>query len=561
VDVNGVPKTEMPCHFADLSAYVEQEDCLYALSTVMETMDFAARLRLSRKISAEERCARIDEVLRQLGLAHVKDTSVGGSSFNGALRGLSGGERKRLSIAVELVHSPRVLFLDEPTTGLDSYQALNVMQKLQAMAQEGRTVVVSIHQPRSSIFSLFTGVYVLSQGSPVYAGSAEAATDYFAALGHPLPPRFNPADFMIDLVSVDQRDPEAQKQTEERIRTLHTAWKTHEAAAKVDDDAVKPQVTDKETRASILEARAEEPAGQSSFCTPFLLLLRRGWREQMRDRFAVLFKLMFQALFTVIFGLVYIRLGREQVNIQDRMMLLTFLTMNIAFGASIGTAQVIPRQLSVVSRERANRLYAIFPFYLTALLVSIPQEVFPIMINNLIIYFMTNLAGSFWVFSLVLFLENMVFVSVGMILSAALPGVTMAPQIAPAVVIIFLIFNGNFVNVDSVPVYFVWLKEISPIKYAFQAAAVNEFEGATFTCQASDVVCIQRGEQVLSQLNFDEDNLILTSLVLLGALTLACNLIAFVVLLARRPRFLQLTKVAEGSGTASPTLPTTAVGA
>merc|ERR1719343_1951210 len=111
-------------------------------------MDFAARLRLPARTPAAERERRIDEALRQLGLAHVRDTNVGGSSFNGELRGLSGGERKRLSIAIELVHSPRVLFLDEPTTGLDSYQALNAMEKLQAIAQEGRTVLVSIHQPR-----------------------------------------------------------------------------------------------------------------------------------------------------------------------------------------------------------------------------------------------------------------------------------------------------------------------------------------------------------------------------------------------------------------------------
>lgn len=222
-------------------------------------------------------------------------------------------------------------------------------------------------------------------------------------------------------------------------------------------------------------------------------------------------------------------------------MLLTFLTMNLAFGASIGTAQVIPRQLSVVNRERANRLYSIFPFYLTAMLVSMPGEVLPILLNNLLLFFMTNLSGSFWIFFVVLFLENMVFVSVGMLLSALLPGVTMASQIAPAVVILFLIFNGNFVNIDSVPVYFLWLREISPIKYAFQAVAVNEFEKADFTCEVSDVVCIQQGEQVLSQLGFDEEDLVLKCICALIGLSLAFNVIAFVALLLNRPRFLAVS--------------------
>jgi ABC-type multidrug transport system ATPase subunit/ABC-type multidrug transport system permease subunit len=535
VEVSGVLKADLPCHFADLSAYVEQEDCLYALSTVMETMDFAARLRLPKETPQAERERRIDEVLRQLGLAHVRDTNVGGTSFNGALRGLSGGERKRLSIGIELLHSPSILFLDEPTTGLDSYQALNAMQKLQGLAEEGRTVIVSIHQPRSQIFALFTSLCVLSRGAPVYSGSAEKATDYFASLGHSLPPRFNPADFMIDLVSVDQLSPEAQQETEARVESLHKSWSEHAAAA---EKASPPD--DEPCMASILDALPKStPAGHGSFVTPFVLLLRRGWREQMRDKFAVLFKTIFQMILTGVFGLVYFQLGYKQVNIQDRAMLLTFLSMNIAFGASIGTAQIIPRQLSIVNRERANRLYAITPFYITAVAVSMPPELVPQVLANVIMFFMANLSGSFWIFSLALALENMVFVSVGMCLSALLPSVTMAPQIAPAVVIIFLIFNGNFINVDSVPVYFKWLSEISPIKYTFQALAVNEFEDAKFECGSSDVVCIETGEQVLSQLKFTEEDLILKSCVALVILTVAFNIIAWGILIARKPKFLQ----------------------
>jgi hypothetical protein len=292
--------------------------------------------------------------------------------------------------------------------------------------------------------------------------------------------------------------------------------------------------------ASVLDALPKAtPAGHGSFVTPFVLLLRRGWREQMRDKDGVLFKTIFQMVITGILGLVYFQLGYKQVNIQDRAMLLTFLSMNIAFGASITTAQIIPRQLSIVTRERANRLYAITPFYLSAVAVSIPPEVVPQVLSNVIMFFMANLSGSFWIFTLALILENMVFVSVGMLLSALLPSVTMAPQIAPAIVIIFLIFNGNFINVDSVPVYFVWLREISPIKYAFQALAVNEFEEARFECESSDVVCVETGEQVLSQLKFTEEDLIMKSCAILAILMVAFNILALGILIVRKPKFLQ----------------------
>jgi len=534
LEVNGVPKTQLPCSFADISAHVEQEDVLYALSTTQETLDFQGRLRLPKGTSKEERDRRIEEVLRQLGLFEVRNTNVGGNSFNGALRGLSGGERKRLSIALELLHKPRVIFLDEPTSGLDSYQALNVMEKLADLAREGNTVVVSIHQPRSSIFAMFTGVYLLAAGKPVYAGSANAAVDYFGKCGYELPPKFNPADFLIDLVSIDQRDKEQEDKTTTRLAKLHDAWAKIEKVSQPGTLGLSVEAR----RTSVLAARSEKPAGQNAFFGPCILLLRRGWREQMRDKLSVGIKIGFTTFFTVIFALVYFRMGRKQSNIQDRVGLLFFTTMNQAFGSVIGCSQVIPRQLVVVNRERANRLYSVLPFYVSCMLVMLPIEAEPQLITNGILFFMTNLGGSFWVFFGVLVLENLVGISLGMFLSAIFKNVQMASQLAPAVVILFLMFGGNLINEDSVPVYFQWLKEISFIRYAFKAAAVNELEGATFECDASDTVCITSGDSILGQLGFLEDGIIWQCFLILSGIFFAFNILAFVALLMKRPRFL-----------------------
>jgi len=546
LQVNGMEKSSMPCAFADVSAYVEQEDVLYALSTVQETLDFSARLRLPVGISEADRNATIEEVLKQLGLVHVRKTNVGGSSFNGSLRGLSGGERKRLSIAIELLHRPKALFLDEPTTGLDSYQALNVMEKLRTLAREGHTVVVSIHQPRSSIFAMFTGVYLLANGRQVYSGPTDGATEYFASLGYELPPKFNPADFFIDLVSIDQRDEEEQARTEKIVSSLQSTWSEKSVAFQ---RAVSGDADEKaQAKQSLLSSKPLNPAGQSALFGPFILLLRRNWREQMRDKIAVLIKSIFQVFFTFIFAFVYFQMGYSQSNIQDRLGFLFFLTMNQAFGSVIGCAQVLPRQLVVVNRERANRLYSIFPFYLSALTVVIPIEAVPNFINNIILFFLTNLSGSFWVFFAVLLLENLVGISLGMVLSACFSNVTMASQIAPAVVILFLIFSGFLVNEGSVPVYFMWLRESSFIRYAFKAVVVNELEGTKFECdRGKDPVCIENGEQVLAQLEFDEENLILKCIIILTIIMVVFNFLAFAILLLRRPKFLALTP-----GAASP---------
>jgi len=291
---------------------------------------------------------------------------------------------------------------------------------------------------------------------------------------------------------------------------------------------------------SILDARSAAPAGHTAFFMPLAYLTQRGWREQMRDKVALIFKCIFQAFFGVVFGLVYFQLGYDQRAIQDRTGILVFLTMNQAFGSVITTAQVIPRQLVIVNRDRANRLYSAFPFYVSSVLVTIPLEATPTLVNICIVYFMANLGGDFFLFLSIIMLENFCGISMGMILSACFKNVTMAPQVAPAVVILFLIFNGNFVNEASVPDYFLWLKEVSFIRYAFRATAVNELKAAEFKCHPSHEICIERGEQVLEQLGFDAPDVVLQAVLFMAGLSIIFNILAFAVLIYRRPRFLQL---------------------
>jgi len=540
VMVNGIQRQQLPCPFADLSAYVEQDDALFALSTVQETLDFSAKLRLPSSTPASERDARIDDVLRQLGLFSVRHTNVGGNSFNGALRGISGGERKRLSIAIELLHRPKCIFLDEPTTGLDSYQALNVMENMSSLAKAGHTVLVSIHQPRSSIFAMMTSVFLLSRGQAVYVGPTDGAVDYLGSLGYMLPPKFNPADFLVDIVSIDQRDDTELQKTEARLTSLIEKW-----AARTAVDGKQAIAMDSEAqKMGVLNARAERPAGQHALVVPFLLLIQRGWREQMRDIFAIIFKVFFSAFFAVIFGLVYFQLAADQNSIQDRTGILFFLTMNQAFGAVISTSQVIPRQLCVVQRERASRLYAIFPFYISNLIVTLPIEAIPQIANNVLVYYMAGLEGSFFVFFAVLLMENIVGISIGLALSASFKNVTMAPQVAPAVVILFLLFNGFMINEESVPAYFIWLKEVSFIRYAFKAVMVNEFDGSSFTCSAADESCVRSGDQVLSRLKFDGDS-VSTCLLILGGMAAFFNVLAYFILVWRRPCFQPLEAPAK----------------
>ena len=186
--------------------FVDQEDLLMETLTVYETVLYSALLRLPRDMSLEAKKFRTLETMQELGILGIKDSRIGGSGFTAGGskegRGISGGEKRRVSIACELVTSPSILFCDEPTSGLDAYNAYNVVQSLVTLAKTyKRTVVFSIHQPRSNIVALFDKLLLLAEGRVVYSGPFERCSDFFDQVGHPCPPGFNIADFLIDLTA------------------------------------------------------------------------------------------------------------------------------------------------------------------------------------------------------------------------------------------------------------------------------------------------------------------------------------------------------------------------
>ncbi|CAG8724101.1 14882_t:CDS:2, partial [Acaulospora morrowiae] len=182
--------------FKKVVGYVDQEDHLLSTLTVYETILYSALLRLPREMSFEAKRFRVLETMSELGILGIKDSRIG----DAGARSISGGEKRRVSIACELVTSPSILFLDEPTSGLDAYNAYNVIECLVTLARNyNRTVVFTIHQPRSNIFALFNQLVLLANGYVVYSGDASKCQSYFEKIGHKCPPGFNIADFLVDL--------------------------------------------------------------------------------------------------------------------------------------------------------------------------------------------------------------------------------------------------------------------------------------------------------------------------------------------------------------------------
>ncbi|EIW84405.1 hypothetical protein CONPUDRAFT_80755 [Coniophora puteana RWD-64-598 SS2] len=192
--------------FKKVVGFVDQEDTLMSTLTVYETVLYSALLRLPREMSLEAKKFRTLETMNELGILGIRDARIGESGR----RSISGGEKRRVSIACELVTSPSILFLDEPTSGLDAYNAHNVVESLVTLARDyNRTVVFTIHQPRSNIVALFDQLVVLAQGKTVYSGEFAKCQAYFESIGQPCPAGFNIADYLIDLTVNASMEPKS----------------------------------------------------------------------------------------------------------------------------------------------------------------------------------------------------------------------------------------------------------------------------------------------------------------------------------------------------------------
>lgn len=180
-----------------LTGFVSQDDVLYPHLTVKETLLFTALLRLPQTLSREKKLQHVEHVITELGLTNCRNSMIGGPLF----RGISGGEKKRVSIGQEMLINPSLLLLDEPTSGLDSTTALRILTTIKRLASRGRTVVTTIHQPSSRLYHMFDKVALLSEGCPIYYGPASNALEYFSSIGFSTSVTVNPADLMLDLAN------------------------------------------------------------------------------------------------------------------------------------------------------------------------------------------------------------------------------------------------------------------------------------------------------------------------------------------------------------------------
>lgn len=510
-------------------AYVQQDDLFYSMLTVRETLKMAAHLRLSKEVSDQEKDAFVEALIHKLGLGESADTPVGDAKT----RGLSGGEKKRLSIGCELVGSPALMFVDEPTSGLDSFQALKVVETLKSLAKEGRTVVCSIHQPRSSVFSMFDDLVLLAGGKVVYCGPADKSLQYFEQLGYICPEHFNPADFLADLISVDTSNHEEETKSKARVGKLVEEWE------KADKGKLSLKIgpTNGNLDDGLICSTSASPWRQ------FQLLFRRSWRQAMRDKATNKARLGVNLNSAIVFGLIFFRLKLTSATVQDRLGLLQVTAVNAAMASVTKMLNVFPPERTIVTRERAKGSYGVLPYFLAKIMAEVPiGALFPA-VFGLIVYPMCGLNPNprrFGKFMAILVLESFAAAGIGLTVGGLAPNTNVAVTLGPAVMLLFIVFGGYYINPDSTPLLLRWLPKASLIQWGFKGLVVNEFDNAEFSeDDNSSRGSMKSGADVLEWLGFDGTP-VKRSMLAIGRIIIFNYWLTFNILRAKKPKFVEM---------------------
>ncbi|KAK7380160.1 hypothetical protein VNO78_32626 [Psophocarpus tetragonolobus] len=490
------------------AAYVTQDDNLIGTLTVRETISYSARLRLPDNMPWADKRALVESTIVAMGLQDCADTVIG----NWHLRGISGGEKRRVSIALEILMRPRLLFLDEPTSGLDSASAFFVTQTLRALARDGRTVIASIHQPSSEVFELFDQLYLLSSGKTVYFGQASEAYEFFAQAGFPCPALRNPSDHFLRCINSDfdkvkatlkgsmklrfegSDDPLGRISTAEAIRTLIDYYRTsqHSYAARQKVDEIS------KVKGTVLEAGGSE----ASFLMQSYTLTKRSFINMSRDFGYYWLRLVIYIVVTICIGSIYLNVGTGYNSILARGSCASFVFGFVTF-MSIGGFPSFVEDMKVFQRERLNGHYGVTAFVISNTLSAMPFLILITFLSGTICYFMVRLHPGFWhylFFVLCLYASVTVVESLMMAIASIVPNFLMGIIIGAGIQGIFMLVSGYFRLPHDIPKP-VWRYPMSYISFHFwalQGQYQNDLRGLLFDNQTPDLPKIP-GEYILEK--------------------------------------------------------------
>ena len=477
-----------------ISGFVFQDDIILRTMTVYEALYMSALLKLPETTPIEEKKNIVDKMISTLHLEKCKDTIVGDS----ILKGISGGERKRLSVGMEMIMNPSIIFLDEPTSGLDTYTAYSLIKSLKNLTEEGRTVVATIHQPSSEILRLFDDMILLNHGKIVYHGEVTNLVPYFDNIGYKCPEYTNPSDFIFmnilnpldlnneenDNINIEQFN--VQNNTDEipinyiekKDKFILDSYKKSGMENNVKEKC--KEINSKTKKISEKNAKYVPRIGLQ-----YNFLIKRHFNNIIRDKAILRTKLGQSFILGLIIGLTFLNIpGRdENVQIQDRNGSLFISCFSQVLFPIIGTLAIFSLETPIVMREIGSGYYTALGYYLSKITIEIPFQLIITLITCTIIYWLCLYQKKFKkyiTFIGIIELGSLCGLSIGITIATIAKNVSIALQFAPFCIVPLILFSGLFINSSSIPAYFTWIQYLSPIRYIYQEVYKNEFKGLKY---------------------------------------------------------------------------------
>ncbi|KAF9822317.1 hypothetical protein SFRURICE_017592 [Spodoptera frugiperda] len=479
IAMNGTPLGEF---MHQESGYMHQDDLFVDNLTVMEHLTIMARLRMDARTSSLARKRRVNQLLRQLSLYGSRFTLIGGLDGR---KTLSGGERKRLAFATELLTDPGLLFCDEPTTGLDSSSAHQMMTLLRASAVQGKTVICTIHQPNTELMAQFDKLVLLAEGRVAFAGTATQALGFFKSLGYQCPLMYNPTDYFIKVLSLTPGSESASRQA---IKNVCDRF-----------------------------AFAVEP--HDTFVAPFFLtklwwLIYRYLLVVIRDPRVQFVRILQKLAIALTAGLCFMGTARlTQSGIQDVQGALFIIIAENTFSPMYSVLHMFPEEFPLLNRELKAGLYSAPVYYTARMVALLPGLLIEPTLFTLVVYWIAGLRGSLYAFSFTVFLAILVLnvaIACGSFFSCAFGSMPVAIAYLVPFDYALMMTSGLFIKLSSMPKYVSWIRHLSWLMYSNEAMSILQWDGVqNITCISNEagMPCLSTGEEVLTTYDFQSSNL------------------------------------------------------
>ncbi|XP_022962387.1 ABC transporter G family member 35-like [Cucurbita moschata] len=469
IKISGFPKKQET--FARISGYCEQNDIHSPQVTVRESLIYSAFLRLPKEVSKKDKMAFVDEVMELVELKNLSDAIVGLPGITG----LSTEQRKRLTIAVELVANPSIIFMDEPTSGLDARAAAIVMRTVRNTVDTGRTVVCTIHQPSIDIFEAFDELLLMKRGGQViYFGplgrNSKKLIEYFEAVpGVPkIKEKYNPAAWMLEVTSVA-----AEVQLKMDFAEHYRASSLYQRNKAL----VKELSTPPPGSVDLYFATqySQTMWGQFKSC-----LWKQSW-TYWRSPDYNLVRFFFTLAASLMLGTIFWKVSSKMDGVQDLNTIIGAMYSSVLFIGVNNCSTVLPvvaTERTVFYRERAAGMYSALPYALSQVIIEIPYVFVQTVYYTLIVYAMVDFewtAAKFFWFFFVNFFTFLYFTYYGMMTVSVTPNHQVASILAGAFYILFVLFSGFCIPRPKIPKWWIWYYWICPLSWTVYGMIASQY--------------------------------------------------------------------------------------